>query len=77
MRFALEAGADMIAMSFVRSPQEVKLARAVMEEAGRHVPLMVKPEAVADLPAIVDAFDGLMVARGDLGVEMPLERRHS
>ena len=77
LRFALAAGVDMVAMSFVRSPLEVKLARAVMDEAGRHVPLMVKlekPEAVADLPAIIDAFDGLMVARGDLGVEMPLER---
>jgi pyruvate kinase len=77
LRFALEVGADMVAMSFVRSPDEVKLARAVMDEVGRHVPLMAKlekPEAVADLAGIVEAFDGLMVARGDLGVEMPLER---
>jgi pyruvate kinase len=77
LRFALEAGADMVAMSFVRSPDEVKLARAVMDEVGRQVPLMAKlekPEAVADLAGIVEAFDGLMVARGDLGVEMPLER---
>jgi pyruvate kinase len=67
LRFALEAGVDMVAMSFVRAPDEVKLARAVMAEAGRQVPVMVKlekPEAVADLAAIVDAFDGLMVARG-------------
>ncbi|HEX8005134.1 MAG TPA: pyruvate kinase [Trebonia sp.] len=77
LRFALEAGVDMVAMSFVRAPDEVKLAHAIMDEAGRRVPVMVKlekPEAVADLPAIVDAFDGLMVARGDLGVEMPLEQ---
>jgi pyruvate kinase len=67
----------MVAMSFVRAPEEVKLAHAVMDEVGKWVPVMAKlekPEAVSDLPAIVDAFDGLMVARGDLGVEMPLER---
>jgi pyruvate kinase len=76
LRFALALGVDMVAMSFVRAPHEVKLAHAVMDHAGRRVPVMVKlekPEAVDDLPAIVDAFDGLMVARGDLGVEMPLE----
>jgi pyruvate kinase len=77
LRFALELGVDMVAMSFVRAPEEVKLAHAVMDEMGRHVPVMVKlekPEAVSDLPEIVAAFDGLMVARGDLGVEMPLEQ---
>ena len=77
MKFALELGVDMVAMSFVRAPEEVKLAHAVMDEVGKRVPVMAKlekPEAVSDLPAIVDAFDGLMVARGDLGVEMPLEQ---
>jgi pyruvate kinase len=77
LRFALKLGADMIAMSFVRAPEEVKLAHSVMDEVGRRVPVMAKlekPEAVSDLPAIIDAFDGLMVARGDLGVEMPLEQ---
>jgi pyruvate kinase len=77
LRFALELGVDMVAMSFVRAPEEVKLAHAVMDEMGKRVPVMVKlekPEAVSDLGAIVDAFDGLMVARGDLGVEMPLEQ---
>jgi pyruvate kinase len=77
LRFALELGVDMVAMSFVRAPEEVKLAHAVMDEMGKRVPVMVKlekPEAVSDLAAIVDAFDGLMVARGDLGVEMPLEQ---
>ncbi|WP_067549380.1 pyruvate kinase [Nocardia crassostreae] len=76
LRYALEIGVDMIAMSFVRAPEEVKLARAVMEEVGRQVPVIAKlekPEAVRNLAAIVDAFDGLMVARGDLGVEMRLE----
>ncbi len=77
LKFALELGVDMVAMSFVRAPEEVKLAHAVMDEVGRRVPVMAKlekPEAVSDLAAIVDAFDGLMVARGDLGVEMPLEQ---
>ena len=77
LKFALELGVDMVAMSFVRAPEEVKLAHAVMDEVGRWVPVMAKlekPEAVSDLPAIVGAFDGLMVARGDLGVEMPLEQ---
>jgi pyruvate kinase len=77
LKFALELGVDMVAMSFVRTPEEVKLAHAVMDEVGRLVPVMAKlekPEAVSDLSAIVEAFDGLMVARGDLGVEMPLEQ---
>jgi pyruvate kinase len=51
-----------------------------MDQMGKRVPVMAKlekPEAVSDLPAIVDAFDGVMVARGDLGVEMPLEQVRS
>jgi pyruvate kinase len=77
LRFALELGVDMVAMSFVRAPEEVKLAHRVMDQVGKRAPVMAKlekPEAVSDLKAIVDAFDGLMVARGDLGVEMPLEQ---
>ncbi|MDI3389554.1 pyruvate kinase [Streptomyces sp. B-S-A8] len=77
LRFALRAGVDMVAMSFVRAPHEVELPRAVMDEVGRRVPVIAKlekPEAVTDLPEIVEAFDGLMVARGDLGVEMPMEQ---
>ena len=77
LKFALELGVDMIAMSFVRAPEEVKLAHTIMDQLGKRVPVMAKlekPEAVSDLAAIVDAFDGLMVARGDLGVEMPLEQ---
>ncbi len=77
LRWALEIGVDMVAMSFVRGPDDVMLARKVMAEAGRQVPLIAKiekPEAVAVLPDIVDAFDGIMVARGDLGVELPLEQ---
>ena len=77
LKFALELGVDMVAMSFVRAPEEVKLAQTIMDQMGKRVPVMAKlekPEAVSDLAAIVNAFDGLMVARGDLGVEMPLEQ---
>ncbi len=77
LRFALDIGVDMVAMSFVRGPDDVILARKIMAEAGRQVPIVAKiekPEAVAVLPDIVDAFDAIMVARGDLGVELPLEQ---
>ncbi|HEY3715072.1 MAG TPA: pyruvate kinase [Jatrophihabitantaceae bacterium] len=76
LRLALALGVDLVAMSFVRSPEEIKLAHAVMDEVGVRVPVIAKlekPEAVQDLDGIVAAFDGIMVARGDLGVEMPLE----
>ncbi|MBE1492262.1 pyruvate kinase [Plantactinospora soyae] len=76
LRFALGLGVDMVAMSFVRSPEDIKLAHGIMQEAGVHRPVMAKvekPEAVTHLEAIVDAFDGIMVARGDLGVELPLD----
>jgi len=78
LRWALATGVDIVAMSFVRSPDDAMVARKVMNEAGRsRVPLIAKiekPEAVRVLPEIVDAFDGIMVARGDLGVELPLEQ---
>jgi pyruvate kinase len=77
LRFALQLGADMIALSFVRSPDDIKLVHAIMDEVGRRVPVIAKiekPEAVERLEPIVNAFDGLMVARGDLGVEMPLDQ---
>jgi pyruvate kinase len=77
LRFALRLGIDIVAMSFVRSPEDIKLAHAVMQEVGIHRPVIAKvekPEAVAHLEAIVDAFDGIMVARGDLGVELPLDQ---
>jgi pyruvate kinase len=77
LRFALRLGVDWIALSFVRSPEDIKLVHAIMEEEGVRRPVIAKiekPEAVAQLEAIVDAFDGIMVARGDLGVEMPLDQ---
>ncbi len=77
LRWALKLGADMIALSFVRSAKDVTRAHEIMREEGRFVPVIAKvekPQAVAALEEIVDAFDGIMVARGDLGVELPLEQ---
>lgn len=76
LEFALRLGVDLVALSFVRSPSDVELVHAVMDRVGRRVPVIAKlekPEAVANLDAIVLAFDAVMVARGDLGVELPLE----
>ncbi|GIF05811.1 pyruvate kinase [Actinoplanes siamensis] len=77
LRFALKLGVDLVALSFVRSPDDIKLVHQVMDEEGRRVPVIAKvekPEAVDHLEAIVLAFDGVMVARGDLGVELPLDQ---
>ncbi|GAA0518683.1 pyruvate kinase [Paractinoplanes deccanensis] len=77
LRFALGLGCDMVALSFVRSPDDIKLVHEIMAEEGRTVPVIAKvekPEAVEHLEAIVLAFDGVMVARGDLGVELPLDQ---
>jgi pyruvate kinase len=76
LRFALTMGADVIALSFVRSPADVELVHEIMDEVGRRVPVIAKlekPEAVDALEPIILAFDAIMVARGDLGVEVPLE----
>ena len=76
LRFALRLGVDMIALSFVRSPSDVDLVHEIMDEEGRRIPVIAKlekPQAIANLQEIVDAFDAFMVARGDLGVELPLE----
>ena len=76
LRWALRNNVDMIALSFVRSAQDVKLVHQIMDEEGRRVPVIAKiekPQAVENLDEIVDAFDAIMVARGDLGVELPLE----
>ncbi|MGY2080924.1 pyruvate kinase [Modestobacter sp. SYSU DS0657] len=77
LRFALSLGVDFIALSFVRSPRDVELVREVMAQEDVFAPVIAKlekPEAVENLEAICDAFDGIMVARGDLGVELPLEQ---
>jgi pyruvate kinase len=78
LKFALSLGVDLVALSFVRNSTDVKLVHEVMDEVGAtRVPVIAKlekPEAVENLEAIVLAFDGIMVARGDLGVELPLEQ---
>ncbi|MFI9404041.1 MULTISPECIES: pyruvate kinase [Nocardia] len=77
LEFALKLGVDFIALSFVRSPADVELVHDIMDRVGRRVPVIAKlekPEAIDNLEAIVLAFDAVMVARGDLGVELPLEQ---
>lgn len=77
LRLGLRLGVDFVALSFVRSPDDVIAVRKVMEELGIRRPVLAKlekPEAVEALEAVVNAFDGLMVARGDLGVELPLDQ---
>lgn len=77
LRWALRTGADMIALSFVRSPDDIKGVRAIMESEGIFIPVLAKvekPQAIENLAQIIEAFDGVMVARGDLGVELPLEQ---
>jgi len=77
LRFALTLRADLIALSFVRRASDIEAVHAEMDAANARLPVIAKlekPEGVENLEAILDAFDGLMVARGDLGVEMPLER---
>lgn len=80
LAFGISQGVDAVAISFVRSADDVKAVRAAMEEFSKdkHVPLLIakleKPEAMNELEAILDVVDGVMVARGDLGVELPPER---
>lgn len=76
LRWGLRTGADLIALSFVRDAKDVQRVHVIMAEEGRHIPVIAKvekPQAVENLEEIIDAFDGIMVARGDLGVELPLE----
>lgn len=76
LRFALREGVDLVALSFVRSARDAEDVRRIMREEGIHRPIIAKiekPQAIDNLDDIVDAFDGFMVARGDLGVELPLE----
>jgi pyruvate kinase len=76
LRWGLRLGADMIALSFVRNAADIERVHEIMAEEGRKIPVVAKvekPQAVDALEEIVDAFDAIMVARGDLGVELPLE----
>lgn len=77
LRWALHNDVDFIALSFVRSADDYKDVKEVMDDEGIHLPVIAKiekPQAVDNLDAIMRVFDGVMVARGDLGVEMPLEQ---
>jgi pyruvate kinase len=80
LQFGISQGVDAVAISFVRSADDVKTVRAAMVEysQGRRVPLLIakleKPEAMNELEPILEIVDGVMVARGDLGVELPPER---
>lgn len=76
LRWGLRLGADFIALSFVRDAADINRVHEIMDEEGVRLPVIAKvekPQAVDNLEEIVDAFDGIMVARGDLGVELPLE----
>jgi pyruvate kinase len=77
LRWAIKVGVDMIALSFVRNASDIVRVHEIMKEEGRALPVIAKiekPQAVENLEEIIDAFDGIMVARGDLGVELPLEQ---
>ena len=78
LEFGLSLGVDMVAVSFVQRPGDLAQARGIMTRGARpDVPIIAKferPQALADLDAILDACDGVMVARGDLGLEIPLEQ---
>ena len=76
LRFGLSLGVDYVALSFVQTAEDVRRARAVVEKSGRRVPLIAKierPAGVQNLGEILELAQGVMVARGDLGLEMPLE----
>jgi pyruvate kinase len=77
LKFALAHGADYIAVSFVRQPQDVELAKSLIRRAKKNTPVIAKlekPEAIENLDEILRVSEGVMVARGDLGVEMNPER---
>ncbi len=77
LEWGLQVGADFIALSFVRTPGDVADVHEIMDRVGVKRPVIAKiekPQAVENLEDIVRVFDGIMVARGDLGVELPLEQ---
>jgi pyruvate kinase len=77
LRFGLRLGVDLVALSFVQTADDVRQVQAVMQDAGRIAPVVAKierPAGVENIAAILDVAQGVMVARGDLGLEMPLER---
>jgi pyruvate kinase len=77
LKMALDEGADWIALSFVRSANDLKEVHRIMDKAGKRLPVMAKIEkweAIKNVTTIAESFDGIMVARGDLGVEIPAEQ---
>ena len=77
LSLAIEGGTDWVALSFVRSPHDKKAVDAILKEKGVDIPVMAKIEkweALEHLDEIINTFDGVMVARGDLGVEIPQEQ---
>jgi pyruvate kinase len=77
LRWGIRLGVDMIALSFVRNASDIVRVHEIMKEEGKFLPVIAKiekPQAVEALEEIIDAFDAVMVARGDLGVELPLEQ---
>ena len=77
LRFALAQGVDIVALSFVRRPEDVEAARRIIRQSGQRVPLLAKielPEALDHMDGILSVFDGVMVARGDLAIELSAEK---
>jgi len=77
LKLAIKLDVDWVALSFVRKAEDRDVIDAIFAESGKNIPLLAKiekPEAIQNLRSIVRAFDGILVARGDLGVEMPLEQ---
>jgi pyruvate kinase len=75
--FGIDQGVDLISLSFVRKPEDIQTLKALLQEKGANIPVLAKlekPQAIANLEAIVDECDAIMVARGDLGVEMSPEK---
>ncbi len=77
LRFGLAQGVDIVALSFVRRPEDSLAARRIIKESGQRVPLLAKielPEALEHMEEVLNVFDGVMVARGDLAIELSAER---
>jgi pyruvate kinase len=77
LEFGLKHGVDVVALSFVRSADDIRMAKSMMSEFGKSVPIIAKlekPQAIERLEEILEGANGVMIARGDLGVELPPER---
>ncbi len=77
LQFGLKHGVDVVALSFVRSADDIRMAKELMRGFGKSVPIVAKlekPQAIEQLEEILEAADGVMIARGDLGVELPPEK---